>query len=130
MIGAVDATLLELFGQFEGQEKLFDHVTNQVIKGYKLYVLFEVETRYPLAFVLHTPGATTVTGAPKGDAEYLAELIEQVKQEFGLDHFGCVLFGSACWAGASTDVWRMTPCLSIISRMYSRCTSSMGFPGT
>jgi hypothetical protein len=91
LIGAVDATLLELFGQFEGQEKLFDHVTNQVIKGYKLYVLFEVESRYPLAFVLHTPGTTTATGAPKGDAEYLLELVEQVKREFGLDHLGCVL---------------------------------------
>mgnify|MGYP001564942121 CR=1 FL=1 len=100
LLGAVDATLLELFGQFEGQEKLFDHVTNQVIKGYKLYVLFEVETRYPLAFVLHTPGATTVTGAPKGDAEYLVELIEQVKQEFGLDHFGCVLFDKGFWSQA------------------------------
>lgn len=100
LIGAVDATLLELFGQFEGQEKLFDHVTNQVITGYKLYVLFEVETRYPLAFVLHTPGATTATGTPKGDAEYLLELVEQVKREFGLDHLGCVLFDKGFWSQA------------------------------
>ncbi|OGO40401.1 MAG: hypothetical protein A2Z03_05200 [Chloroflexi bacterium RBG_16_56_8] len=35
LIGAVDATLLELFGKLEGQEKLFDHVTNQTITGYK-----------------------------------------------------------------------------------------------
>lgn len=100
LIGAVDATLLELFGKFEGQEKLFDHVTHQAITGYKLYVLFEVESRYPLAFVLHTPGATTASGAPKGDAEYLLELVEQTKREFGLDHLGYVLFDKGFWSQA------------------------------
>ena len=100
LIGAVDATLLELCGHFEGQEKLFDHVTHQAISGYKLYVLLEVESRYPLAFVLHTPGATTATGAPKGDAEYLLELVEQTKREFGLDHLGYVLFDKGFWSQA------------------------------
>ena len=98
LIGAVDATLLELFGHFEGQEKLFDHVTNQTITGYKLYVLFEVDSQYPLAFVLHTPGATTATGDPKGDAEYLVELVEQTKQVMGLDHLGYVLFDKGFWS--------------------------------
>ncbi len=100
LIGAVDATLLELFGQFESQERLFDHTTNQVITGYKLYVLFEVESRCPLAFVLHTPGATTAAGAPKGDAEYLVELVEQTKQTLGLDQLGCVLFDKGFWSQA------------------------------
>ena len=99
-LGAVDATLLELFGKFEGQEKRFDHVTHQTITGYKLYVLFEVDSRYPLAFVLHTPGATTASGAPKGDAEYLLELVEQTKQVFGLDHLGYVLFDKGFWSQA------------------------------
>jgi hypothetical protein len=114
-IGAVDATLLELFGQFEGQEKLFDHVTNQTITGYKLYVLFEVDSRLPLAFVLHTPGATTATGTPKGDAEYLVELVEQTKQVFGLDHLGYVLFDKGFWSqthfgqlDAAGEIW-VTP---------------------
>lgn len=100
LIGAVDATLLELFGQFEGQERLFDHTSNQAITGYKLYVLFEVESCQPLAFVLHTPGATTASGEPKGDAEYLVELVEQTKQTLGLDHLGCVLFDKGFWSQA------------------------------
>ena len=100
LIGAVDATLLELFGKFEGQEKLFDHVTNQTITGYKLYVLFEVDSRHPLAFVLHSPGATTASGAPKGDAEYLVELVEETKRVFGLDHLGYVLFDKGFWSQA------------------------------
>lgn len=95
---AVDATLLRLFGAFAGQEALFDHVTQQHIQGYKLYVLLEVSTRQPLAFILHEPGATRPDGTPKGDADYLQQLVETTKTTLGVDHLAYVLFDKGFWS--------------------------------
>jgi hypothetical protein len=95
---AVDATLLRLFGDFAGQEALFDHVTQQHIRGYKLYVLVEVSTRQPLAFILHEPGATRPDGTPKGDADYLQQLVAHVKTTLGVDQLAYVLFDKGFWS--------------------------------
>jgi hypothetical protein len=95
---AVDATLLRLFGAFEDQEALFDHVTQQHIRGYKLYVLVEVSTRQPLAFILHEPGATRPDGTPKGDADYLQQLVATTKTTLGVDHLAYVLFDKGFWS--------------------------------
>jgi len=98
---AVDATLLQLFGAFEQAEGLFDHVTPQGIQGYKLYVILEVASRQPLAFVLHEPGATRTAGEPKGDADYLAHLVAHVKTALGVDHLAYVLFDKGFWSQAA-----------------------------
>jgi hypothetical protein len=97
---AVDATLLQLFGEFEDAERLFDHVTQQGIQGYKLYVILDVASRQPLAFVLHEPGAMRPDGEPKGDADYLAHLVEHVKTALGVDHLAYVLFDKGFWSQA------------------------------
>jgi hypothetical protein len=97
---AVDATLLPLFGAFEQAESLFDHVTQRGIQGYKLYVILEVQSRQPLAFVLHEPAATRADGEPKGDADYLAELVAHVKTALGVDHLAYVLFDKGFWSQA------------------------------
>ena len=97
---AVDATLLQLFGKFEGQERLFDHVTQQSILGYKLYVVFELSTRQPLAFVLHDPTIRRADGQPRGDADYLDDLVEKAKTLLGVDHLAYVLFDKGFWSQA------------------------------
>ena len=97
---AVDATLLPLFGVFEQAESLFDHVTQRGIQGYKLYVILDVASRQPLAFVLHEPGATRPDGEAKGEADYLAYLVEHVKTALGVDHLAYVLFDKGFWSQA------------------------------
>ncbi len=97
---AVDATLLQLFGKFQGMERLFDHVTQQSILGYKLYVVFELSTRQPLSFVLHDPTVRRADGQPKGDADYLDDLVEKAKTLLGVDHLAYVLFDKGFWSQA------------------------------
>lgn len=97
---AVDATLLQLFGKFQGQERLFDHVTQQSILGYKLYVVFELSTRQPLAFVLHDPTVRRADGQPKGDADYLDDLVEKAKHLLGVEHLAYILFDKGFWSQA------------------------------
>jgi hypothetical protein len=98
---AVDATLLRLFGRFEDMERLFDHVTQQSIMGYKLYVVFELTTRQPIAFVLHEPKATRPDEQPKGDADYLDALIRKVKGLPGVKHLEYILFDKGFWSQAA-----------------------------
>ena len=89
---------MQRVGDFGATERLCDHVAQQYIRGYKLYVIFELTTREPLAFVLHTPGATRPDGSPKGDADYLAELAEKVKATLGIEHLDYVLFDKGFWS--------------------------------
>jgi len=101
LIVAIDATLLQLCGSFAAMAPFFDHVSQQYIQGYKLYVLFEVQSRQPLAFVLHEPGALRADGSPKGDADYLAELVAHVKAALGVEQLAFVLFDKGFWSQAA-----------------------------
>lgn len=100
LIVAIDATLLSVCGTFAQTATFFDHVTHQYIRGYKLYVLFEVQSRQPLAFVLHEPAAVRADESPKGDADYLAELIAHVKSALGVEQLAFVLFDKGFWSQA------------------------------
>jgi Transposase DDE domain len=101
LIVAIDATLLSVCGSFAAMAPFFDHVSQHYIQGYKLYVLFEVQSRQPLAFVLHEPGAVRADGSPKGDADYLADLLAHVKAALGVEQVAFVLFDKGFWSQAA-----------------------------
>jgi hypothetical protein len=101
LIVAVDATLLDGCGTFAASAQFFDHVTHQDIQGYQLFVLFEVQSRHPLAFVLHEAGAVRADGSPKSDADDLAELGAHVNTALGLEQLGCGRFDKGFWSQAT-----------------------------
>lgn len=89
LVVAVDACLLELFGDYEGAGYYWDHVTHQTMYGYKLYVIFSVTTQLPIAFYLHQKG--------DADADVLDYLVQQAKLVLGVHKLGIVLFDKGFW---------------------------------
>ena len=86
---AVDACLIELFGDYEGADQHWDHVTNQTIRGYKLYVAFSVHSGQPVAFYLHQEGDK--------DADVLDALLCQTRTILGVKRLGLILFDKGFW---------------------------------
>lgn len=94
---AIDATLLALFGQFEGQSKYWDHVAKRAIWGYKLYIIFAVDSRQPLGFYLREKENETT---PQGEATFLEKLVQEARELLGVDRLGYVLFDKGFWSQA------------------------------
>lgn len=86
---AIDACILELFGDYEGTRRLWDHVTNQKVNGYKLQVIFSIATGLPIAFCLQEKGDT--------DADVLGHLVEQARRVLGVKRLNLIMFDKGYW---------------------------------
>jgi hypothetical protein len=95
---AIDATLLPLFGQFEGMSKYWDHVAKRTLWAYKLYVIFTVDSREPLGFVLREK-ATEAEDDPQTEMAFLDRLVQEARDLLGVDRLGYVLFDKGFWSG-------------------------------
>jgi len=96
-IVALDATLLLLRGDFEGQGKFWDHVPKRAIGGYKLYIIIAVESKLPLGFILRT--VEEGQDDPQIEAQFLGRLLAQARELLGVDHLGFILFDKDFWKG-------------------------------
>lgn len=92
---AIDATLLALFGQFEGRSKYWDHVAKRAIWAYKLYVIFAVDSREPLGFYLREKESA---GDPQKEMAFLEHLVQEARGLLGVDRLGYVLFDKGFWS--------------------------------
>lgn len=86
---AIDACILELFGDYEGARRLWDHVTNQKVQGYKLQVILSVSTGLPLAFCLQEKEDT--------DADVLNQLLKEARRVLGVKRLNLVMFDKGYW---------------------------------
>jgi hypothetical protein len=86
---AIDACILELFGDYEGARGLWDHVTNRKVKGYKLQVIFAVSSGLPIAFCLQEKGDT--------DADVLDHLLTEARRVLGVKRLNLVMFDKGYW---------------------------------
>jgi hypothetical protein len=89
IVVAIDAVLIELFGQYEGADWHWDHKEHRALFGYKLHVIFSVTTGTPLAFYLHQEGDK--------DADVLDHLVQQARAALEVKHLGIVLFDKGYW---------------------------------
>ena len=89
MVIAVDAVLLELFGDHEGADWHWDAKEHRAIFGYKMHVLFSVTTGEPIAFYLHQEGDK--------DADVLDHLMQEARTILGVKELGIVLFDKGYW---------------------------------
>lgn len=96
-IVAIDATLLLLRGEFEGQGKFWDHVAKRAIWGYKLYVIIGLESKLPLGFILRTVGEEG--DEPQSEAQFLEGLLAQARELLRVHHLGFILFDKGFWKG-------------------------------
>ena len=92
---AIDATLLALFGQFEGRSKYWDHVAKRAIWAYKLYVIFAVDSREPLGFYLREKESA---GDPQKEMAFLEHLVQEARELLGVERLGYVLFDKGFWS--------------------------------
>jgi hypothetical protein len=89
MVVAVDAVLIELFGDYEGADWHWDSKDHRAIFGYKMHVIFSVTTGKPIAFYLHQEGDK--------DADVLDHLIQEARTILGVKELGIVLFDKGYW---------------------------------
>jgi hypothetical protein len=89
IVVAIDAVLIELFGQYEGADWHWDHTQHRALFGYKLHVIFSVTSGTPIAFYLHQQGDK--------DADVLDHLLQQARSALGVKHVGIVLFDKGYW---------------------------------
>lgn len=92
---AIDATLLALFGQFEGRSKYWDHVAKRAIWAYKLYVIFAVDSREPLGFYLREKESA---GDPQKEMAFLEHLVQEARELLGVERLGYVIFDKGFWS--------------------------------
>ena len=92
---AIDATLLPLFGHFEGMSKYWDHVAKRAIWAYKLYVIFAVDSRVPLAFCLREKESEDDLHT---EMAFLDKLVQEARELLGVDRLGYVLFDKGFWS--------------------------------
>lgn len=86
---AIDACILELFGDYEGARPLWDHVTHQKVKGYKLQVILSIATGLPVAFCLQEKEDT--------DADVLNQLLTEARRVLGVKRLNLVMFDRGYW---------------------------------
>lgn len=89
MVVAVDAVLIELFGDYEGADWHWDDKEHRAIFGYKMHVIFSVTTGKPIAFYLHQEGDK--------DADVLDHLVQEARTILGVKALGIVLFDKGYW---------------------------------
>lgn len=89
IVVAIDAVLLELFGQYEGADWHYNDKEDRAIFGYKMHVIFSVTTDQPIAFYLHQEGDK--------DADVLDDLVQQARTILGVKKLGIVLFDRGYW---------------------------------
>ena len=89
IVVAVDAVLIELFGDYEGADWHWDAKEHRAIFGYKMHVIFSVTTGMPIAFYLHQEGDK--------DADVLDHLVQEARTTLGVEELGIILFDKGYW---------------------------------
>ncbi len=80
---AVDATIIEVFGDYEDAKRIYDHDQSKYVKGYKLYLLFDVTNSIPVSFLL---------ASSESECTKLLGMVEKAKQLVGADNIEFILF--------------------------------------
>lgn len=80
---ALDATILEIFGDYENAQWVYDHDQQKYVRGYKLYLVFDVTHKLPVGFLL---------ASSESESTKLLELVDTAKALIGPDNIEFVLF--------------------------------------
>ena len=83
IVVSIDATIIEVFGDYEDAEWVYDHDQHKSVRGYKLYLLFDATHLLPLGFLL---------AGSEGECTKLRELVKSAKELLGADNIEFVLF--------------------------------------
>ncbi len=80
---AIDATIIEIFGDYEGAEWVWDHDLNKYVRGYKLYLAFDVTNSVPVGFLL---------AGSESECTKLLDLVESAKRIVGAENVEFTVF--------------------------------------
>jgi hypothetical protein len=83
VVVAIDATIIEVFGDYEDAEWVYDHDQHKSVRGYKLYLVFDVTHLLPLGFVL---------AGSESECTKLLDLVTKAQAIVGVDNIEFVLF--------------------------------------
>ena len=83
IVVSLDATIIEVFGDYEDAEWLYDHDQHKYVRGYKLYLLFDATHLLPLGFLL---------AGSESECTKLLALVDAAKALVGADKIEFVLF--------------------------------------
>ncbi len=80
---AIDATIIEVFGDYEDAQWVYDHDQQKYVRGYKLSLIFDVTNKLPVGFVL---------ASSESECTKLLELVDTAKAMIGADKIEFILF--------------------------------------
>lgn len=80
---AIDATVIEIYGDYENADYVYDHAQGKTVKGYKLYLIFDVTNKMPIGYLL---------GTSENEGTKLLDLVKQAQKILGRENIQFVLF--------------------------------------
>jgi len=80
----IDSSILEVYGNYEQADKVYDHHTNKKIKAYKLFIALDLNRKQIVAFKL--------TSGKVNDATQLLDLAAKINANIGQHHVEMIMF--------------------------------------
>lgn len=80
----IDSSILEVYGNYEDADKVYDHHANKKVKAYKLFIALDLKRKQIVAF--------TLTSGKVNDSTQLLNIAQKINDNIGQHHVDIIMF--------------------------------------